>query len=75
MRVPCRKRHNDGVDRVSGKDRMPAFPDIPQEGTITWWVYQHQELVMLPCFERESRLTSVVDSMKECGTRPGARFR
>jgi formate hydrogenlyase transcriptional activator len=46
-------------------------PDIPQEETITWWVYQHQEALVLPCLDRETRFPRMVDLIKRCGMRSG----
>lgn len=54
------------TQRVRGR-----FPDRPQEETITWWVYHHQESVVMPCFERETRFPSVVDLMKKWGMQSG----
>jgi hypothetical protein len=31
------------------------FPDLSQEETLTWWVYHHQEPVVMPCFARATR--------------------
>jgi formate hydrogenlyase transcriptional activator len=46
-------------------------PDIPQEDTITWWVYQHQEAVVIPCLGRETRFPRMVDLVKSCGMQSG----
>lgn len=45
--------------------------DVPQEETITWWVYQHQEAVVLPCLERETRFPGMVELIKKCGMQSG----
>jgi formate hydrogenlyase transcriptional activator len=41
--------------------------DLPQEETITWWVYQHQEPLVISCINRETRFPRAVNLMRECG--------
>jgi formate hydrogenlyase transcriptional activator len=45
--------------------------DVPQEETITWWVYQHQEALVLPCLKRETRFPRMVEVIKKCGMQSG----
>jgi len=47
---------------------------VPQEETIPWWVFQHQQAIVIPCFERETRFPRVVDQIKSCGVRSGCAF-
>jgi hypothetical protein len=48
--------------------------EVPQEETIPWWVYQNQQAVMIPCFERETRFPRAVDEIRTCGIRSGCAF-
>ena len=41
--------------------------EIPQEETILWWVYQHQQPFVMSCIDRESRFPRVLPLLKECG--------
>lgn len=49
------------------------FP-VPQEETIPWWVFQHQQAIVIPCFERETRFPRALDQIKSCGVRSGCAF-
>jgi formate hydrogenlyase transcriptional activator len=48
--------------------------DLPQEETIPWWVYQHQQAVVIPCLERETRFPRALDLIRTCGIRSGCAF-
>ena len=54
------------------KERKCA--ELPQEETITWWVYQHQEALVIPCMEREPRFRRALDLARACGIRSGCAF-
>jgi formate hydrogenlyase transcriptional activator len=54
------------------KDR--PCQEIPQEETIPWWVYQHQQAVVIPCLERETRFPRALEAVKACGIRSGCAF-
>lgn len=45
--------------------------DIPQEETIPWWVYQHQQPVVIPSVERETRFARALGLMRACTIRSG----
>jgi formate hydrogenlyase transcriptional activator len=45
--------------------------ELPQDETITWWVYQHQEAVVIPCLERETRFPAMIELIKRCGMQSG----
>jgi formate hydrogenlyase transcriptional activator len=48
--------------------------DLPHEETIPWWVYRHQEAVVIPCVDRETRFAQALDAIKACGIRSGCAF-
>jgi formate hydrogenlyase transcriptional activator len=48
--------------------------DIPREETITWWVYQNQQAVVIPCVDRETRFRKALNAVKACGMRSGCAF-
>jgi formate hydrogenlyase transcriptional activator len=50
------------------------YPTIPQEQTIPWWVFQNQQAIVIPSFERETRFPRAVDEIKACGVRSGCAF-
>lgn len=54
------------------KDR--PCEEIPREDTITWWVYEHQQAVVIPCVDRETRFRKALDAVKACGIRSGCAF-
>jgi len=47
---------------------------MPPEETIPWWVFQNQQSIVIPCFERETRFPRAVDEIKACGVRSGCAF-
>jgi transcriptional regulator with GAF, ATPase, and Fis domain len=44
-------------------------PPLPKEATITWWVYQHQQPLIIPSLDAETRFPVVVDMLKNLGVR------
>ena len=52
----------------------PLREEIPREETITWWVYQNQRAVVIPCVDRETRFRKALDAVKACGIRSGCAF-
>src|SRR5260370_7501407 len=48
--------------------------EIPKEETITWWVYQNQRAVVIPCVDRDTRFRKAIDAVKACGMRSGCAF-
>ena len=48
--------------------------DVPQEETIPWWVFRHQQAIVIPCFERETRFPRALEQIKSCGVRSGCAF-
>src|ERR1700730_12006769 len=44
-------------------------PQLAPEETFTWWVYQHQEPLIIPSLERETRFSAVAEMLKDRGVR------
>jgi formate hydrogenlyase transcriptional activator len=42
-------------------------PDFPPEETMTSWIYEHQEAIVIPCLDRETRFPRVVQFLKDHG--------
>ena len=42
-------------------------PDFPAEATITWWVYQHQQPVVIPSRDEETRFPLVMEIFRKYG--------
>jgi formate hydrogenlyase transcriptional activator len=41
--------------------------DLPEEETLGWWVHRHQQAVLIPQVDRETRFPAVMAQMKEYG--------
>src|SRR5207302_885883 len=48
--------------------------ELPQEESIPWWVYQHQQALVIPWFERETRFRRALDLIRACGMQSGCAF-
>lgn len=46
-------------------------PDFPAEETITWWVYHHQEPVIISSRDEESRFPRMMELFRESGVQSG----
>ncbi|MDX6458577.1 MAG: formate hydrogenlyase transcriptional activator, partial [Acidobacteriaceae bacterium] len=44
-------------------------PQLAPEETFTWWVYQHQEPLIIPSLERETRFPAVAEMLIDRGVR------
>jgi formate hydrogenlyase transcriptional activator len=44
-------------------------PKLAPEETMTWWVYQHQQPLVIPSTEKETRFPAAVELLKEQGIR------
>ena len=44
-------------------------PTLAPEETFTWWVYQHQQPLVIPCLEAETRFPAVAEMLKNRGVR------
>src|SRR5712672_1538851 len=42
-------------------------PKLAPEETFTWWVYQHQQPLIIPSLDRETRFPAVAAMLKERG--------
>jgi formate hydrogenlyase transcriptional activator len=53
-----------------GEPGVPLqVPSLPKEDTITWWVYQHQQPLIIPSLDAETRFPVVVEMLKNLGVR------
>jgi len=53
-------------ETVNGPEfAIPA--DFPAEGTITWWVYQHQAPVVIPLRDEETRFPLMMEVFRKYG--------
>jgi formate hydrogenlyase transcriptional activator len=43
------------------------FPKVAAEDTMTWWVYQHQQPLVVPALDEETRFNVGVKILKELG--------
>src|ERR1700690_2744333 len=56
--------------RLYGEPDVPLqVPPLPKEETITWWVYQHQEPLIIPSLDAETRFPAVAEMLKSRGVR------
>src|SRR5260370_10412091 len=44
-------------------------PKFSPEETFSWWVYQHQQPLIIPCLDAETRFPAVAEMRKERGVR------
>ena len=44
-------------------------PKLAAEETLTWWVYQHQQCLIIPSLDAETRFPAVAEMLKNCGVR------
>ncbi|MGH9446920.1 MAG: sigma 54-interacting transcriptional regulator, partial [Terriglobia bacterium] len=42
-------------------------PELAPEETLTWWVYQHQEPLIIPFVEKETRFPASIERLKKHG--------
>jgi PAS domain S-box-containing protein len=62
------KFENPVLQTVHGRG-VVIPPDFPPENTITWWVYHHQQPVIIPCREKETRFPQMMDIYREFGVK------
>jgi formate hydrogenlyase transcriptional activator len=48
--------------------------DKVREETIPWWVYQNQQALVIPSFDRETRFAGALNQVRACGIRSGCAF-
>src|SRR5437870_3542061 len=44
-------------------------PKFAPEETFSWWVYQHQQPLIIPCLDAETRFPAVAEMLKNRGVR------
>jgi formate hydrogenlyase transcriptional activator len=53
-----------------GEPGVPLqVPELAPEETFTWWVYQHQQPLIIPSLDAETRFPAVVEMLKNRGVR------
>jgi formate hydrogenlyase transcriptional activator len=53
-----------------GEPGVPLeVPELAPEETFTWWVYQHQQSLIIPSLDAETRFPAVVEMLKNRGVR------
>lgn len=53
---------------------MEGDPCRAREESIPWWVYQNQQALVIPCFDRENRFPQSLNRVRSCGIRSGCAF-
>ena len=64
------KLHTAVLESIKGP-RFAIPADFPVEETITWWVYQHQEAVVIRNRETETRFPRMMEVYKQYGVESG----
>jgi formate hydrogenlyase transcriptional activator len=54
------------IERISQAGTLPPMDRAPEE-TMASWVYEHQELLVIPFVDRETRFPNLTDQLKGCG--------
>src|SRR5271163_1883619 len=50
---------------LNGEPDIPLqVPPLPKEETITWWVYQHQQPLIIPHVDAETRFPAVTEMLR-----------
>src|SRR5205809_6663180 len=53
-----------------GEPGVPLpVPQFAPEETFTWWVYQHQQPLIIPLLDAETRFPAVAEMLRNCGVR------
>jgi formate hydrogenlyase transcriptional activator len=61
-----RKVHFYMLEIVNQPDSaLPA--DLAPEETMSWWVYQHQQPLVIPCVDTETRCPRMMALLQQCG--------
>src|SRR6202051_3056592 len=56
--------------RSYGEPGVPLqAPKFAPEETFSWWVYQHQQSLIIPCLAAETRFPAVAEMLKNRGVR------
>jgi PAS domain S-box-containing protein len=60
------KVNNPVRETINGPE-FAIPPDFPAEATITWWVYQHQQPVVIPSRDLETRFPLMMEIFRKFG--------
>jgi formate hydrogenlyase transcriptional activator len=63
------KAHEVRIKIFGGSCASLQVPELPAEDTLTWWVYQHQEPLIISSLDAETRFPAVAELLKNLGTR------
>jgi formate hydrogenlyase transcriptional activator len=61
------KAHSVSLKLFDDSGAPIEAPELATEETLTWWVYQRQEPLVIPSLEGETRFPAAVELLKECG--------
>jgi formate hydrogenlyase transcriptional activator len=64
------KLHVPVLEVVNQPDIVPPS-DVPLEERITWWVYQHQQPLVIPLVDAETRFPRMMERLKTQGIQSG----
>jgi PAS domain S-box-containing protein len=63
------KAHEVRLTSYSESGVPHQVPKLAPEETLTWWVYQHQQCLIIPSLDAETRFPAVAEMLKNCGVR------
>jgi formate hydrogenlyase transcriptional activator len=63
------KAHEVRLTSYSESGLPHQVPKLAPEETLTWWVYQHQQCLIIPSLDVETRFPAVAEMLKNCGVR------
>jgi formate hydrogenlyase transcriptional activator len=63
------KAHEIHLKMFDGSGASLDTPKFSPEETLSWWVYQHQEPLVIASLEKETRFPTPVDLLKKLGIR------
>jgi formate hydrogenlyase transcriptional activator len=55
-----------GLEIVNQPHAAPPSDFVPEE-MVSWWVYQHQQPVVIPCVDTETRFPRIMARLKQYG--------
>ncbi len=61
------KAHSVSLKLFDDSGAPIEAPELAPEQTLTWWVYQRQQPLVIPSVEGETRFPAAVELLKECG--------
>ena len=64
------EKAHEMVTTSYGEPGVPLqAPKFTPEETFSWWVYQHQQPLIIPLLDAETRFPAVVEMLKNRGVR------